>query len=394
MTTTFPSIPYLDWIIGRTDEVTHDLATSDLRPTASFEGLVPPSLAGLPDPDDATLTGQLADRYGVSESNVLVTAGATHANFLAACALLDRAKRRRHEADASEATDATSPTDAADPTEATDAADAPKPQVLVEKPGYQPLCETPEALGARVDRFLRPPEFDHALEPHRIESAAIDSFAYAMVTNRHNPSGRLATRAELAEMARHAADVGGYLLVDEVYAPYVDPADDGPFGGVTAAGLPNVVVTGSLTKFYGLGGLRVGWLVGPEDVVERARQASMHLPSVADPSKKLARRALHNSEQLDAAARTHLSANHELLASFLAERPNLDGRIHAGGSFALLEHETHSGDEVVEAALDGDVLVVPGRFFDRSDAFRTSLGGDPEAMAAALDAFGSVLDEL
>ncbi|ELZ85094.1 pyridoxal phosphate-dependent aminotransferase [Haloferax elongans ATCC BAA-1513] len=385
MTTTFPSIPYLDWIIGRTDEVTHDLATSDLRPTSEFEGLVPPSLAGLPDPTDATLTGQLADRYGVSESNVLVTAGATHANFLAACALLDRVERRSHETDA---------TDAADATDSPDSPDAPKPQVLVEKPGYQPLCETPEALGARVDRFLRPPEFDHALEPHRIESAAIDTFAYAMVTNRHNPSGRLATRAELAEMAHHAADAGGYLLVDEVYAPYVDPADDGPFGGVTAAGLPNVVVTGSLTKFYGLGGLRVGWLVGPEAVVARARQASMHLPSVADPSMKLARRALHNSEQLDAAAREHLSANHELLASFLAERPNLDGRIHAGGSFALFEHETHSGGEVVEAALDGDVLVVPGRFFDRSDAFRISLGGDPDAMAAALDAFGSVLDEL
>ncbi|WP_396612434.1 pyridoxal phosphate-dependent aminotransferase [Haloferax sp. S1W] len=373
MTTTFPSIPYLDWIIGRADEVTHDLATSDLRPSSTFDGIVPPSLAGLPDPTDTSLPAQLATRYDVPESCVLVTPGATQANLLAACALLDRVEHRSAEADD---------------------ADARRPQVLVEKPGYQPLCKTPAALGARVDRFLRPPEFNHALEPHRIESAATESFAYATVSNRHNPSGRLATRVELAEMARHAADAGGFLLVDEVYAPYVDPADDGPFGGVSAAGLPNVVVTGSLTKFYGLGGLRVGWLVGPKEIVDRARDASMHLPGVAEPSRKLARRALHNNERLESAARAHLSANHELLAAFVAERPNLDGRIHAGGTFALLEHETHDGDDIVDAALDADVLVVPGRFFERPDAFRVSLGGDPEAMAAALDAFGAVLDEL
>ncbi|ELZ60681.1 MULTISPECIES: pyridoxal phosphate-dependent aminotransferase [unclassified Haloferax] len=376
MTTTFPGIPYLEWIVDRVDEATHDLATSDLGSSRRGDDLVPPVLAGRSDPDDATLSGQLASRYGVSESSVLVTAGATNANFLAACALLELASGDDEDGDGG------------------DDSSASRPQVLVEKPGYQPLVATSEALGARVDRFVRPPEYDYELEPHRLDGASTDDFAYAIVTNRHNPSGKLTPRAELAEVASAAADAGGYLLVDEVYAPFVDPAADGPFGGTTASGLDNTVVTGSLTKFYGLGGLRVGWIIGPEEVVERARSASMYLPAVAEPSTKLARRALHHGDEIEAAAREHLSANHDLLATFVADRDELDGRIHAGGTFAFLDHASADGDAVVDAAWDRGVLVVPGRFFDAPESFRISLGGDPEAMETGLEAFGDALDDL
>ncbi|WP_049915068.1 pyridoxal phosphate-dependent aminotransferase [Haloferax mucosum] len=378
MTTTFPAIPYLEWIVGRVDAATHDLATSDLNASDHDDALVPPLLSGLDDPDDETLVAQLARRYDVPESSVLVTAGASNANFLATSALLDLADELPEDGDVD--------TDVAESSS--------RDQVLVEKPGYQPLLATPDALGARVDRFVRPPEFDFELESNRISGAATEAFAYAIVTNRHNPSGKLATRPELAEMAVAADDAGGSLLVDEVYAPYVDPAADGPFGGITAAGLPNTVVTGSLTKFYGLSGLRIGWIIGPEAVVERARETSMYFPSVADPSAKLARRALHHSDDIETTARDYLSTNHDLLASFVADQPSLSGRVHPGASFAFLEHDDYDGDEVSDAAWENGVLVVPGRFFDSPDAFRLSLGGNPDDMAAALNAFGTVLDEL
>ncbi|KAB1188286.1 MULTISPECIES: pyridoxal phosphate-dependent aminotransferase [Haloferax] len=379
MTTTFPRIPYLEWISDRAEEATFDLATSDLRVAEDDDAIVPPVLSSLPDPEGETLESQLAARYGVPESWVLVTSGASSANFLAACALLDAPT----DADADE-----------DETDATGDDDEPRPQVLVEKPGYQPLCAVPEALGARVDRFVRPPEYDYDIEPHRVEAAASESFAYAVVTNRHNPSGRLASRAELAELAKHTSDAGGHLLVDEVYAPYVDPARDGPFGGVTAAGLSNVVTTGSLTKFYGLGGLRIGWIIGDPAIIDRAQSASMYFPTVAHPSRNLARRALHNAAELEPAAREHLSANHELLASFVSDRPLVSGRIHTGGSFAYLSHDELDGDDVADAAWEAGVLVVPGRFFDAPASFRIALGGAPDEMAAGLDAFGDVLDEL
>jgi aspartate/methionine/tyrosine aminotransferase len=369
----FSTIPYLAWIEGRPAAADHDLGSSDLRRSPRVRGeVVPPALADLPDPEeDVSLEAQLAAVYGVSESQVLVTAGATHANFLAEAAAVGRA-----------------------------ASDA--PQVLVEEPGYQPLVRTPAALGARVDRFERPADDGHALHSDRVAAAAADDFALAVVSNRHNPTGRLASRETLGAAARACADAGGHLLVDEVYASFVREADRSAgagdsrraFGGVTAAGLPNTLVTGSLTKFYGLGGVRIGWLVGPASLVARAREARFHVPAVADPSRALARRALFGRKRLTADAREHLARNHDLLSRFVAGRDDVSGRVHPGCSYALLSHEAASGDAVVEAAWDRGVLVVPGRFFQRPDAVRVSLGRPPAETAAALTAFGDVLDSL
>ncbi|MFC6825324.1 pyridoxal phosphate-dependent aminotransferase [Halopelagius fulvigenes] len=365
----FPTLPYLEWIDGRTEAAEHDFGSSDLRSSADDGAVVPDPLRGRSAPDDASLRAQLAAEYDVDEENVLVTAGATQANFLVAAAAIDLA---------------------------TTSETGRKPQVLAEKPGYQPLVVTPEALGARVDRFLRPDEEGFRLEPKRISNAVSDAFALAVAANRHNPSGNLSDRETLAEAAQACADADGYLLVDEVYAPYVRDADEGEspvraFGGPTAAGLPNTVVTGSLTKFYGLGGLRIGWLIGPTEVVERAREVARHLASVAEPSRRLARRAVHDAAELTASARDRLARNHELLESFVAERDALSGSVHPGGSFALLSHAGATGDAFAEAAWDEGVLVVPGRFFNRPDHFRLALGRPPEEMAAGLDALSEVV---
>ncbi|SFR69333.1 pyridoxal phosphate-dependent aminotransferase [Halogeometricum limi] len=375
----FPPLPYLEWISGRPEAATHDLGSSDLRRTPDGSGVVPDRLAGLPDPpDDVTLRSQLADEYDVAPENVLVTAGATHANLLAESAALAVAAESGDETDA----DSNEP----DGDGAT--------QVLVEKPGYQPLVSTPGGLGARVDRYLRP-EDDYALSADRIAAAARDGFGLAVTSNRHNPTGRLTSREALSEAAKACRDAGGYLLVDEVYAPFVaDEATDQAFGGVTGAGLPNTMITGSLTKFYGLGGLRIGWLIGPEETLDAARDAAFHVPAVAEPSRALARRALYNREELSATAREHLRANHELLASFAADHDELSGTVFPGSSFAFLSHDHASGDEVSEAAWAEGILVVPGRFFDDPSGFRVALGRDPTHVEAALDALSDVLASL
>ncbi len=362
----FTPIPYLDWIMGRPEQVTYDLGSSDLRANGPATGVVPPSLADRSDPPaDVTLESRLASIYGVDTDSVFVTAGATHANFLAAVAALK-------------------------------AASYDNPRVLVEKPGYQPLVETPRAVGAHIDRFLRPVEDDCRLDPNRVDAAISRSTALVTITNRHNPSGRLVERDTLAAVADVAAERDVPLLIDEVYGPFVEEprtTHPAPFGGVSAAGLPNTLVTGSLTKFHGLGGVRIGWLVGDADFVDRVRSAADHVPAVSEPSRVLARRALAHDD-LVSESRDHLCRNHELLADFVADRDDLSGHVHDGCSFAFLAHESADGDEVVEAALDRDVLVVPGRFFDRNDSFRLSLGRAPEEVETGLAVLGDVLDDL
>ncbi|WP_128478321.1 pyridoxal phosphate-dependent aminotransferase [Halorussus pelagicus] len=385
----FPDIAYLDWIAGRPENAAHDLGSSDLRRApAGPDEVVPPALATVV-AGEATLSERLAEIYGVEPENVLVTAGATHANFLAAATVLTDA-----EAAARAAAESDGGTDIGDGSTTDGDALPSEPRALVEKPGYEPLLATPEAVGATVDRFLRTPDNDYSLNPDRVAAAAVEDTALVTVSNRHNPSGRLTDRETLAETAAAVGEADATLLVDEVYAPFRAEAGDGPFGGPTAAGLPNTVVTNSLTKFFGFGNVRIGWLVADADFVERARSVSHYVPAVAAPSKRLAERALAVGDRLTDESRERLRANHEALASFLAEREDLSGRVEPGCSYAFLSHDAADGDEVAAAAWDEGVLVVPGRFFDDDESVRVSAGHEPERVRAGLDRLGEVLDSL
>ncbi|UIO98808.1 pyridoxal phosphate-dependent aminotransferase [Halobaculum sp. CBA1158] len=382
----FPPLAYIDWIEGRPGAADHDLGSSDLRPAGPDDSAdpIPSRLRGLAPPaSDATLRERVADEYGVAPDRVLATAGATHAGFLAAATAAALA-RERSDADR-------------------------RPRALVEDPGYEPLVKTPRGLGTRVERFERPGP-RAPLDPERIAGAAdglTGPLAHATVTNRHNPTGRLTDRETLAATAEVVADRGGHLVVDEVYAPYtVGRSDEASgdrrggtdprtaFGGPTAAGLPATVAVGSLTKFHGLGGLRVGWLVGPEPFVDRARTVERHVPGLATPSASLARRFFAHRDELVAEARDYCRRNHDLLAGFLADRRDLEGVVADDSPFGVLRHESADGDAVAEAAWDAGVLVVPGRFFGVPDGVRVSLGRAPDDCAAALDALGRVLDGL
>ncbi|WP_020221199.1 pyridoxal phosphate-dependent aminotransferase [Halarchaeum acidiphilum] len=368
----FPHIEYLEWFEGRPDVAMYDLGSSDLRSVTEEQerpSTVPPALEGRSDPPvGATLEMQIAGEYGVDPECVLVTAGASHANFLAIATALD-----------------------ADPE--SERAEDERLRALVEKPGYEPHRRTPEAFGAAVDRFLR--EDDYRLVPERVEKALTPDTHLVTVTNRHNPSGRLAERETLAAVADHARDYDARLLVDEVYAPFVTDAQaraDGPLGGPTAAGIEDAVITGSLTKFLGLGDLRIGWLIADADFVERAREVAHHVPSVADVSRAYGMRAFHHSEDLLADQRAMLAENSALLAEFIAERDDVEGFVADGSTFAFLEPTAVDTDDLVERAWENGLLLAPGRFFEDDARVRVSLGRAPTDMDAALRVLASLLD--
>jgi aspartate/methionine/tyrosine aminotransferase len=368
----FPPIEYVQWILPRIEAAVHDLGSSDLRPEAGGDGeVVPPRLADLPTPG-ASLRELVADAYGVDAERVLVTPGASAANLLATAVALEAS---------------------AESTDASSESDAPPGRVLVEKPGYEPHVATPRGLGATVERYRRGEAWD--LDSDRIEAAAMDETALVVASNRHNPTGARAGRETLAEAAEVAASADARLLVDEVYAPYgAADGGDGAFGGPTAAGVPNAVVTGSLTKFWGFGSLRVGWLVADRSFVERAREVAFHFMAVAEPSRTLARRALAARSDIVATQRERCLANHDLLRSFVDDRSDLDGHVFDGCPYALLAHEEADGDAVVQTAWEDDVLVVPGRFFGAPEGVRVSLGQPPERAEASLAAFGEALDRV
>ncbi|QLC34544.1 pyridoxal phosphate-dependent aminotransferase [Halarchaeum sp. CBA1220] len=365
----FPHIEYLEWMQGRPDVAMYDLGSTDLRGVAEERpSTIPPALEGRDDPPvGATLEMQIASEYGVDPEQVLVTAGASHANFLATATALD-----------------------ADPESERD--DDEHLRALVEKPGYEPHRRTPAAFDAAVDRFIR--EDDYRLEPERVEKALTSETALVTVTNRHNPTGRLAERETLEAVAERAREYGARLLVDEVYAPFVtdEQATGGALGGPTAAGIEGVAVTGSLTKFLGLGDLRVGWLVADADFVDRAREVSHHVPAVSDVSRAYGMRAFHHLDDIVADQRAMLEENTALLAEFVEERDDLTGFVAPGSTYAFLHPTERDAESLQEDAWENGLLLAPGRFFDDESAIRVSLGRAPPDMAVALRALGELLD--
>lgn len=362
-----PRIRYLEWIIDQKVTPDGDLGSSGLGDRS--EGIVPEALEGRPDPPEGTeLESQIADQYdsSVTEDHVLVTAGASHANVLAFAAALGAATQSA-------------------------------PDILVEQPAYEPLRATPEWLGATVTRFQRDARDGYGVDAAAIETALRDSTALTVVSNRHNPSGHLLDRASLASIAARTRDAGVPLLVDEVYAPYLADPISGPgtaFGGPTVAGDHGAMLTNSLTKFFGLGGLRIGWVIGPTALIDRASRVAAHLPDVAEPSRALARRALYNIESVVERSRSRLRQNAALLREFVADRPDIEGTVHDGATFGFVEHASADGDAVATAASEADLLVIPGRFFEAAEGFRLSVGGPSAEMKIALERFGEVLDGL
>jgi aspartate/methionine/tyrosine aminotransferase len=327
-------------------------------------------LRGLADPPaDADLRDLVAAEYGVGRENVLITCRCQHANFLAVAAARDLAS----------------------------GAGAGRPEVLVEAPAYEPLFRTPEGLGTTVTRFERRADERYALDPDRAAAAATDRTCLVTITNRHNPSGRAAGAGTVADLARVARSNDAYLVVDEVYAPTILDPDDveaTPFGGTTAAHLPGTVVTNSLTKFFGLYGPSVGWIVGDEAFVERARLIEAHTNAVATTSVDVARTVLYDADAQVAESRDLLAEKADALSSFLASRDDLDCVVPDDFSLAFPAHDRADGRAVAEAALDRGVAVFPGEYFGDPDRFRIALGAAPVEVERGLDVLGRVLDGL
>lgn len=371
----FPPITFRQWHEQRADNGEYDLLSTSLnRPGARSGGIVPAPLRDLSSPEDGASVKELVAReYDVSPRNVAVTGRCQHANFLVLAAVRDLAEGV-----------------AGPPSRDSN-------RVLVETPTYEPLGETPKGFDLRVDRFERRPEDGYTIDPTRVKQATTDETALVIVTNRHNPSGRLIPPETLRDLADLAADHDALLQVDEVFSPFVRRTPDAPrtaFGGPTVAGIPNVVVTSSLTKFHGLYDVNVGWVVAEDPVAERVRTIEDHTNVTARPNRQLAARALANSERFRRESREMLRQKNDLLTSFVAHREDLSGDVATDHMFAFLEHEDADGDGVADAAIDEGVLVYPGRFFGDADRFRVSLGYDLAQCRDGLAALGDALDNL
>jgi aspartate/methionine/tyrosine aminotransferase len=349
---------YLRWAMRHYGRVAFDLASSGIPAVPLTELGVP---ASLEDPRAWDRLRAAVARYnGVDEAEVLPAMGTSHALWTAYAALL-----------------------------------APGDEALVEHPVYEPLVRAAEGQGARVAFFERDAR-TYRVDPDAVARAMTERTRVVALSNLHNPTGVRTSDEDLAAIARVVAARGAHLLVDEVYAPFDALCDERGVWGRTARRLaPNVVAVSSLTKCYGLGPHRIGWVLAPRDVIARGEDALLasmgHAPY---PWMAFAVHAFERLAPVAARARGLLGDGRERVAAWVAARDDLAWSAPREGLFGFARLTRGAGDVLarVEAGIAREeVIVAPGAFFGAPDGVRVAWSIDPGRLDTGLARVGRVL---
>ena len=349
--------PYMEWAKTR-PAARFDLAGSNILACTLDDlpgGRDVVALEGSNDKGYRPLIEAIAARYGVDADHVTTAGGTAGANFFALAALLE-----------------------------------PGDEVLVERPGYDPLLGAARLLGASTARFDRRFEDGYALDPDRVRRALTPRTKAVVITSPHNPTGVPVDPAALDEVGRIADLHGAVVLVDEVYKDLT--GDTSP----PAAARGDVfVTTSSLTKSYGLSSLRAGWVLASDRLTSRVRRARDVVDGTGSiVAERLAVIAFEHLEALRARAQALLATNKGLADAFLAAHSELEWTPSAGTIvFPRLRGVEDAAPFVDRVMAEHHTALGPGRFFDAPAHFRLGYGGDTETIRAGLAHVSAAIKE-
>lgn len=276
----------------------------------------------------------IAAHAGVDPDCVVMAAGTSFANYLAMATLLN-----------------------------------PGDEVLIEHPAYGLLVDAAKYLGAALKRFPRTEESEYVVDPAAIRRVLTAQTKLIVVTNLHNPSSALAPEQVLREVADLARSVGAKLLVDEVYLDAVwenTPRTAFHIG-------PEVVVTSSLTKVYGLSGLRCGWILAEPDLAQAMWQLNnLFAATPVHPGELLSVTAFQHLDAIRERARRVVEADRAVLRDFLPSAP-------AYGTTAFVNLGIADAEPfLTRLRAEYETSAVPGRFFEMPGHIRIGMGVDHE----------------
>lgn len=272
-------------------------------------------------------------------------------------------------------------------------------EVLVEQPIYGPLLDVANYLGARLRPIARRFETGFAIELSAMEKAITPETRLIVLSNLHNPSGAQIPAETLRTIGEMAQRAGARVLVDEVYLETLFDSS-APFcfrigETFTDAGDNPFIVTNSLTKVYGLSGLRCGWVLASPELTRRMWLLNdLFGVNAAHPAEQMSVMAFDQLGRFRERARTLLTANRALLDAFLDSRPDLECFRPAAGT-VVFPRLTRGDPEAFFKLLREkyETTVVPGKFFEMPQHFRIGIGGDTADLRAGFERLSAALDE-
>ena len=211
-----------------------------------------------------SLRNEIANLYGpaTSTENILVTTGAIEADFLLSNVLVNK-----------------------------------EDKVIALWPAYQALYSTAEACGAQLEFWKLSAENNFQPDLKKL-STIIDKKTKLLVLNiPNNPTGAVINEQQLKTILQWAEEYDFYVLCDEVYHELI--FENGIVPPYARSLSNRAISVGSMSKAYGLSGLRLGWIAGPESIIEQCWKYKDYTSISNSPiSDYLAQFALDNFKQI------------------------------------------------------------------------------------------------
>ncbi len=257
----------------------------------------------------------------------------------------------------------------------------------LEVPNYMQMWGVPRSLGAEVCTFQLRQEDNWEPDWAEFEAAVKPGTRLVYVSNPNNPTGSVLSVGAMERIIKRCDEVGAYLLADEVYlGAEIDCPRTPSFWGMS----DRVIVTSGLSKAYGIPGVRIGWIVGPEKLIEECW--TQHDSVTICPNKlsdAVARVAVQkdNREKLFARGRALLQRNRRIFSQWVSDLGDGYSFISPeAGAMAFMKYSLPTPSlELVERIRDKQsTLIVPGVHLGLEGYLRLWLGGEQSYLEEGL----------
>jgi aspartate/methionine/tyrosine aminotransferase len=309
------------------------------------------------------LRDRIAALYpGATEASVLVTVGGAEANFVGQWHLLSQ--------------------------------DRPAAVML---PNYMQVPGMVENFGAPILPFHLREESGWQPDLDQLEDALKQGANFILVTNPNNPTGASLTRESMDAIVTLADRFEAWILSDEVYrGAEVEGEETASFWGRTE----RVLVTNSLSKAYGLPGLRLGWIMGPPDLIQELWGRTDYTTiSPSTLSDHLASVALEPNTRAMILGRTRqiIRENFGVMKDWIDSQEGLFSyRPPDAGAICYVRYrpEVNSSEFAEKLRVEKDLLVVPGDHFGMDRYLRLGFGNPREELMEGLSRIAAAFREV
>lgn len=269
----------------------------------------------------------------------------------------------------------------------------PGDHVLVESPAYEVFACLASLHATPVASFRRDPGQNFDLDVDRVRDALTPETKLVVLTSLHNPSGRLASEATLEQLGQLCEEREIHALVSEGYLDYVEGSTVGANGTAPRRKFahaihPRLLSTNSMTKVYGLGSVRCGWIFATTALTATMRAIRETLcPLLPSLPTAVTIAALERRHHLLDRARARAVRGREILHEMLDDATGLRLVPPQEGimSFVELVGLDESESFVTRLREEESVGVVPGEFFGAPGWIRVGYGMDEDVLRTGLE---------